>query len=129
MVFVRTGSARKVDNSTDSSVRPVDLVHLSHYTLGDAKLESEVLQLFQAQSGIYVQRLKNAAAARDWREAAHTIKGSALGIGAWRVAETAEVAEVSRSCPHGKAALKALSELEACVDETNSFISELLSER
>jgi len=72
--------------------------------------------------------LKKAALAQDWRDAAHTIKGSARGIGAWRVAETAEVAELARSCPKGKAAVKALSELEECVIETNAFISTLLAQ-
>ncbi len=127
MVSARTASARKADNSPDPVIRPVDLVHLSHYTLGDTELEREVLQLFLAQSSIYLERLKTAAKAQDWRDAAHTIKGSAQGIGAWRVAETAEVAELARSCPKGKAAVKALNELEQCVEETNVFITNLLA--
>ena len=37
--------------------RPVDLVHLSRYTLGERDLEREVLQLFCSQSLIYIERL------------------------------------------------------------------------
>jgi hypothetical protein len=39
------------------SSRPVDLVHRSRYTLGDRALEREVLELFCAQSALYVERL------------------------------------------------------------------------
>ncbi len=43
------------------SSRPVDLVHLSRYTLGDRALEGEVLELFCTQSPIYLERLRAAA--------------------------------------------------------------------
>ena len=37
--------------------RPVDLVHLSRYTLGDRALEREMLDLFCTQSAVYLERL------------------------------------------------------------------------
>ena len=40
-----------------TSSRPVDLVHLSRYTLGERALEREVLELFCSQSSIYIERL------------------------------------------------------------------------
>ncbi len=40
-----------------TSSRPVDLVHLSRYTLGERALEREVLELFCTQSSIYLERL------------------------------------------------------------------------
>ena len=53
------------------SSRPVDLVHLSRYTLGERALEREVLQLFCTQSTIYLERLREAKSDKDWTDAAH----------------------------------------------------------
>jgi HPt (histidine-containing phosphotransfer) domain-containing protein len=70
----------------------IDEGHLGRMTLGDRRLEREVLELFLRQTTILLNRIANAdpplAAA-----AAHTLKGSARGIGAWRVARAAELLE------------------------------------
>jgi HPt (histidine-containing phosphotransfer) domain-containing protein len=70
----------------------IDENHLGRMTLGDRRLEREVLELFLRQSTIMLDRILGAerplAAA-----AAHTLKGSARGIGAWRVARAAELLE------------------------------------
>ena len=73
--------------------RPVDLVHLSRHTLGDRALEREVLELFRTQSAVYLGRSSQAHTDREWKEAAHSLKGSAQAIGAWRTAEAARQAE------------------------------------
>ena len=73
--------------------RQIDLVHLARQTLGDVELEREVLSLFVVQSQVYLLRLQAAENAADWKRAAHTLKGSARGIGAWQLAEAAEAAE------------------------------------
>jgi HPt (histidine-containing phosphotransfer) domain-containing protein len=73
--------------------RPLDLVHLSKYTLGDRGLEAELLGLFRAQAGVYVSRLETAATDKEWRDAAHSLKGSARGLGAWTLGDVAEEAE------------------------------------
>ena len=75
------------------SSRPVDLVHLSRYTLGERALEREVLELFCTQSLVYLERLRAAKSDQDWKDAAHSLKGSASAIGAWRTAEAAQRAE------------------------------------
>ncbi len=72
----------------------IDRAYLARFTLGNAALEREVLELFAAQAPIYLGRLREAATRRDWSEAAHTIKGSASAIGAWRLARFAEMAEM-----------------------------------
>jgi HPt (histidine-containing phosphotransfer) domain-containing protein len=107
--------------------RPVDLVHLSRFTLGDATLEHEVLELFRVQAGIYLERLKMAADPTGWREAAHTIKGSARGIGAWSVAEAAAAAEALDD-PKSKNAAQALAALDCAVGEAIAFIDPLLAD-
>ena len=72
---------------------PIDRAYLARFTLGNSALESEVLQLFADQVPIYVQALRDARVRKAWREAAHTIKGSASAVGAWRLARFAEMAE------------------------------------
>jgi HPt (histidine-containing phosphotransfer) domain-containing protein len=71
----------------------VDRAYLARFTLGNAALEREVLELFAAQAPVYLQRLREAVCIKAWREATHTIKGSASAIGAWRLARLAEMAE------------------------------------
>lgn len=117
-------SGRRNGVQDEYADRPIDLVHLSHYTLGDSTLEREILQLFRAQSRIYLERLHDASATSTWCEAAHTIKGSARGIGAWKVAECAEKAE---RCKRGKNQ-KALEALEASINEANAFIKTILAD-
>ena len=79
----------------------IDATHLDRMTLGDRALEREVLELFLRQTAMMLDRIMGAeppvAAA-----AAHTLKGSARGIGAWRVAHAAETLE--RAAGHNVAA-------------------------
>lgn len=72
---------------------PIDRAHLSRYTFGNAALEIEVLGLFAGQAPETLAWLRTAETAKAWRDAAHTLKGSARAVGAWRVAELAERAE------------------------------------
>lgn len=77
---------------SDRKPTAIDENHLGRMTLGDRRLEREVLELFLRQCAIMLDRIVGAepplAAA-----AAHTLKGSARGIGAWRVARAAELLE------------------------------------
>ncbi len=77
----------------DSGTKPVDLQYLGRFTLGDKPLEREVLDLFLVHTPLYLDRLCSAATAKAWHDAAHTLKGAARGIGAWRLARCAESAE------------------------------------
>ena len=72
---------------------PVDLAYLARFTLGNVALEREVLQLFAAQMPLYLEALRQARVRKSWREAAHSIKGSAWAVGAWRLAGCAQFAE------------------------------------
>jgi len=107
---------------------PVDLVHLARHTLGDAHLEQEVLQLFVTQSRIYINRLKEAGTTEQWQRAAHTIKGSARGIGAWAVAERAETAEMLGHDIEDERCRKAIAALESEIKATNDYIRSLFVE-
>lgn len=108
--------------------RPVDLVHLARYTLGNRALEREVLELFRTQSTLYLQRLRDAVSDKAWRDAAHTIKGSARGIGAWYVAHTAEAAEKLDADSLGESQGEYVEMLEKQIDEANGYIQSLLTD-
>jgi HPt (histidine-containing phosphotransfer) domain-containing protein len=110
------------------AAQPVDLDHLSRYTLGDAHLEREVLQLFVTQSRIYLNRMKEARDSEQWRIAAHTIKGSARGIGAWAVAERAEHAERLGQDVGEERCRKAIAALESEVRTANDYIKAMFVE-
>ena len=73
----------------DQTPAVLDEAHLARMTLGDRQLERDVLQIFVRQAAMMLERIATAepplAAA-----AAHTLVGSARGIGAWRVAHAAE---------------------------------------
>jgi HPt (histidine-containing phosphotransfer) domain-containing protein len=75
------------------SAGAIDLQHLRRYTLGDARLELEILWLFIGQAPSTVDALKQARTDKEWLSAAHTLKGSARAVGAWRLAKLAEQAE------------------------------------
>jgi HPt (histidine-containing phosphotransfer) domain-containing protein len=70
----------------------LDERHLREMTLGDQSLEREVLQVFARQITLMLRRMVRAEPAHA-AAAAHTLKGSARGLGAWRVAEAAERVE------------------------------------
>ncbi len=101
--------------------RPIDLVHLARMTLGERSLEREVLALFDRQSTLLLARMRSAAPA-GIVTLAHTLKGSARGIGAWRVARAAEALEIAGAADTGPA----LDTLVAAIDETRGVIAELL---
>jgi HPt (histidine-containing phosphotransfer) domain-containing protein len=104
----------------------IDLVHLGRMTLGEKSLEAEVLALFDRQTDMLLARMEQAppAAAAAF---AHTIKGSARGIGAWRVAEAAEAVERAAA---GSADLTGvIGGLAAAVDEAHNAIADLLATR
>jgi HPt (histidine-containing phosphotransfer) domain-containing protein len=103
--------------------RPIDLVHLARTTLGDRNLEREVLQLFDRQSSLLIARMRTAAP-NGVATLAHTLKGSARGIGAWRVARAAEALELA-GAREGEIG-SALDRLNAASEEARSVIADLL---
>jgi HPt (histidine-containing phosphotransfer) domain-containing protein len=110
-----------------SSPGVIDEDHLARMTLGDRGLEREVLEIFARQAMLMLQRIMGAkpplAAA-----AAHTLKGSARGIGAWRVAEAAERLEHAVAAADSEDAVNAaIAELEAASAEARAAIGTRLS--
>jgi len=98
---------------------PIDVAHLKRMTLGDAGLEREVLAMFSAQAVRLIGTL--AGLAPDAAALAHTLKGSARAIGAFRVAGSLETA--IRSGDHQA---QSLTELKVAIAEVRMAIDTLL---
>jgi HPt (histidine-containing phosphotransfer) domain-containing protein len=107
-----------------SAERPIDLDHLSRMTLGERSLEREVLQLFDRQAEMLIARMQGAPAAVVGA-CAHTIKGSARGIGAWRVARAAEIVELAAAASPARMK-KSVTALRESIREARAAIAELL---
>ncbi|HVY00733.1 MAG TPA: Hpt domain-containing protein [Pseudorhodoplanes sp.] len=103
--------------------RPIDLEHLSRMTLGDRSLEREVLQLFERQATMMLTRMEEGPAAAA-AAAAHTLMGSARGIGAWSLAKAAERVEAVALA--GAQIAPALAELKSALAEVRIVIADLL---
>ena len=105
----------------------IDLTHLYRMTLGDHSLEREVLQLFERQADMLISRMPGLEPA-GIAALAHTLKGSARGIGAWQVARAAEAVE--RSAASGGADLpNAIEGLAVAAREARTVIADLLGVR
>lgn len=80
----------------------VDFGHLESYAAGDAALIEEVLGLFREQAALWVRLLDPAGPGGGWRDAAHTLKGAALGVGAFTLASACEAAETAAEAGVGE---------------------------
>lgn len=108
----------------------VDIDHLSRYTGGDRALNVEVLKLFDSQTTELVGRLRSiveASDAKSWKEATHTLKGAARGIGAFDLADAAAAAEpIDPARDRGNASL-AIEDLRSNAEAVQSFIRSYLA--
>lgn len=59
----------------------------------DPELAGEVLEIFRSQVDTWGKMLVASEPAAGWADAAHTLKGAALGIGAVALAEACKAAE------------------------------------
>lgn len=100
----------------------IDRDHLARMTFGDRNLERELLELFDRQAAILLARMKSSDAA-SVAALAHTLKGSALGVGATGVAQAAAAVEQASS-PQVLAAT--LDRLAATVEMVRAHIAEML---
>jgi HPt (histidine-containing phosphotransfer) domain-containing protein len=97
----------------------VDFEYLESYAGGDLSLVEEVLGLFQEQTRLWGPMLDSGSA--GWKDAAHTLKGAARGIGANQLANACEAAELS-----GPGALPTVhAELDAALADVAAYLHEL----
>ncbi len=106
----------------EMGLSPIDERHLAQMTLGDRALEREVLEIFARQTTLMLGRMSAGRPALA-AAAAHTLKGSARGIGAWRVARAAERVEEAVAARRDRNVVTAaIAELDAASAEVRSAI-------
>jgi HPt (histidine-containing phosphotransfer) domain-containing protein len=101
---------------------PIDTEHLQRMTLGDASLEREVLAMFSAQAVGLIGTL--GALPANAGALAHTLKGSAHAIGAFRVADAA--GRLETLIRNGGDPGEALAELLDCVAQARAAVDAIL---
>jgi HPt (histidine-containing phosphotransfer) domain-containing protein len=121
-----SSNRRSMVPASPIAARPsaIDLEHLAHMTLGERSLEIEVLRLFERQAELLLARMREVGP-EGVAALAHTLSGSAKGVGAWRVAAAAEAAEcaVKEHAPLDPA----MAGLAASVAEARRAIAGLLA--
>jgi len=123
---ILSNNANQFNDGRPENVRPVDLVHLAKYTMGDSALEAEILTLFSNQSRVYLGQIEKAQTAKEWHAAAHTLKGSARAIGAWPIAELAAEAEKIDSVNAADERAEIVARLKAELNEMVEYVDNLL---
>jgi HPt (histidine-containing phosphotransfer) domain-containing protein len=100
---------------------PIDRTHLFRMTLGDHALEREVLALFDRQIEMLIERMREVDPS-GVAALAHTLKGSARGVGAWPMARAAEAVEAAPPA----ALAPAVAALAAAAGEARAAIADIL---
>jgi HPt (histidine-containing phosphotransfer) domain-containing protein len=125
-----TASNLSAAAESDGKPSAIDEDHLARMTLGDRRLEREVLEIFVRQTAIMLDRIMGAEPALA-AAAAHTLKGSARGIGAWRVARAAEhlenAANADGNAGGGHDLVEAIEELKTASLEASAAIGARLT--
>jgi HPt (histidine-containing phosphotransfer) domain-containing protein len=95
-------------------------------TLGDRARERDVLALFERQIGFLMQRIEFAEAPVA-AAAAHTLKGSAKGIGAFALARAAAEVEAAATASDAAGRAEGVISLRAAIRDASVEISGLRS--
>jgi HPt (histidine-containing phosphotransfer) domain-containing protein len=106
----------------------VDFGHLERYAGGDMALVEEVLGLFREQAGMWARLLDPSAPEEAWRDAAHSLKGSALGVGAFALAGECEAAERAAGMGLGERTVL-VEHMKTALDAALSDVAAYLHER
>jgi HPt (histidine-containing phosphotransfer) domain-containing protein len=103
----------------------LDLVHLERQCQRDLEFQREVLSLFRIQADAIMHRLASATHSPETVAVAHQLRGSALAIGAQRVARSAALLEglATRGAP--AAIAEAVSALRVDVGDALAAIGRL----
>jgi len=96
----------------NEAAETIDRGHLRRMTFGDHSLERELLQLFDRQAAILIERMRESDAAAVG-SLAHTLKGSAAGVGATGVARAAEAVERAATASERARAIEGLAQAVA----------------
>ena len=92
----------------------LDIAFLRRQTMNDVALERELLALLDQQCRSLLPILAAPGDSREKREAAHSLRGAAAGLGAIRLAATAAALEEGRAPVIG--IVRAIGELQAVIE-------------
>jgi hypothetical protein len=112
------------DDDLTAPFSAIDLDHLGRMSFHDETLARELLELFDRQAVVLVARMRRGEGG-DMVMLAHTLKGSATGIGAWGVARAAAACEHAAEGSPAERAL-ALDALGVAVEEARAEIAGML---
>lgn len=106
--------------STDAAkAPPVDFDDFRSRTFADTALEAELLAMFLGRAPELAKVMVPTADADAIRRAAHTLSGSARGIGARRLAELAALVETSVTGPEKPSPAELARTLAAVTEEVD----------
>jgi HPt (histidine-containing phosphotransfer) domain-containing protein len=100
----------------------VDFSVLETFTGGDAAVAEEVLAIFGEQAAVWAPLLD--AGSPGWRDAAHTVRGAAAGIGAHELAEACAVAEAAEDALAGPALGRVQDALDRALADVAAYLHE-----
>jgi HPt (histidine-containing phosphotransfer) domain-containing protein len=115
-----------IEDGLKRQIRPIDLVHLAKQCLGDENLEREILRLFDTTLKTYYERLVIASGFDDLAMNLHSIKGAAVGVGAWTIADLAKGMETELRDGRPLKAER-IDDLGIAVEEVRDFVSRMLA--
>ncbi len=99
----------------------LDRAHFDHMTGADRALQAEIVALFRTQVDSWNAAF---AAGEGWRDAVHTLKGSARGIGLGELAQACEAAEAADEAASAAALEGVRAALEQALGELEQFAAD-----
>ena len=99
----------------------LDRAHFDHMTGADRALQLEVLGLFRMQIDAWRAAF---GVGETWRDAVHTMKGSARGIGFVALAAACEAAEQAADSDHADAMQSVEAHLQDALAALEQFAAE-----
>lgn len=113
------------DEAFDTA-KVIDLATLSRNAMNDADVARDVLTLFLEQSSLVLRHIWDAPDDASRQDHAHLLRGSAMAVGAVKVAEAARALE--KACAGGVEgdAMDCIVALHAAVAEARAVIAGLL---
>lgn len=100
----------------------LDVAHLSLMTGADAALGIEIIDIFRQQTEMWTRMLDPALPRSQWADAAHSLKGTALSIGAKRLATACGAVETLGRSPEDISQVQAGTMIAALKDEIGPAI-------
>ena len=107
---------------TDMTDAVLDVAHLSSMTGADASLGIEIIDIFRQQTEMWLRMLDPNLPREQWADAAHSLKGTALSVGANRLATACNDLETLGRSKEDVSMVEAGTKISALKDEIGPAI-------